>query len=148
MGGCPFAADALVGNVATEALLAFGDREGIQTDIDREELLHAEALRLRSFSNVLRELLVATALEDEVGLRRIGRAHFDAARRAKSGGWSCEEFQGALQRAYLELGETPPNVEELAAKFHRHARGGQLGFEEFLRGMRRGLQKRLRRPPS
>lgn len=42
-GGCPFAADALTGNLPTELLVDYLEREGWQTGIDREALAAAVA---------------------------------------------------------------------------------------------------------
>lgn len=43
-GGCPMAADALVGNLATEEILSFLDDHGVATGIDREEFIRAVAI--------------------------------------------------------------------------------------------------------
>lgn len=43
-GGCPFAQDDLVGNIATESMLAFCESMGIQTGIDADALAKAAAL--------------------------------------------------------------------------------------------------------
>lgn len=40
-GGCPMAKDDLVGNIATETIIAFLDKEGIQLTLDREALSEA-----------------------------------------------------------------------------------------------------------
>jgi hydroxymethylglutaryl-CoA lyase len=42
-GGCPFAADALTGNLPTELLVDYFEREGWQTGTDREALARAVA---------------------------------------------------------------------------------------------------------
>eukprot|EP00669_Euglena_mutabilis_P009126 TRINITY_DN4071_c0_g1_i1.p1 TRINITY_DN4071_c0_g1~~TRINITY_DN4071_c0_g1_i1.p1 ORF type:complete len:219 (+),score=58.25 TRINITY_DN4071_c0_g1_i1:579-1235(+) len=148
MGGCPFAADALTGNVATETLLAFCDSRGIDPGVDRRSVLHAEDLRVLSFSAPIRELVVATAVGDDQQLRRMCRAHFDAANAAQNGALTWEEFQRAMVQAYEELGEPRPQDDRLAAAFERNARGGLVHFEEYLQGARQGLQKRLRSAAS
>ena len=48
-GGCPFAADSLTGNLPTELLVDYFEREGWQTGIDREALARAVAFAPQVF---------------------------------------------------------------------------------------------------
>ncbi len=48
-GGCPFAKDELVGNIATESLLSFCKEKNLELSIDREALARASQLALRVF---------------------------------------------------------------------------------------------------
>ena len=43
-GGCPFAADDLTGNIATESLLEFLEMQGVDTGVNRDALLKAQLL--------------------------------------------------------------------------------------------------------
>ena len=42
MGGCPYAASALTGNVATETLISFCNTQGLDPGLDAKSLAHAE----------------------------------------------------------------------------------------------------------
>jgi hydroxymethylglutaryl-CoA lyase len=48
-GGCPMAEDELVGNMATEDLIAFMDEKGVETGLDREAFSRAAQEALRTF---------------------------------------------------------------------------------------------------
>ena len=49
IGGCPMAKDELVGNLATENVIAWCDRKGIPLDLDRAALAESMALAQRIF---------------------------------------------------------------------------------------------------
>ncbi|MFB6453947.1 hydroxymethylglutaryl-CoA lyase [Chitinophaga sp. Hz27] len=51
IGGCPMAKDELVGNLATENLIAFCEQKQAPLTLDREALLHAQALADKVFKD-------------------------------------------------------------------------------------------------
>ncbi|NIG54855.1 hydroxymethylglutaryl-CoA lyase [Chitinophaga sp. Cy-1792] len=51
IGGCPMAKDELVGNLATENLIAFCEKQQAPLSLDREALLHAQALADKVFKD-------------------------------------------------------------------------------------------------
>ena len=50
-GGCPFAEDELVGNIATESLIAYCQTEGIDTGLNQDVLAEAGNLVPQIFLN-------------------------------------------------------------------------------------------------
>jgi len=49
-GGCPMAKDELTGNIATEVVLDYAEKQGLQTNINRQEFQKARSIAQEIFS--------------------------------------------------------------------------------------------------
>jgi hydroxymethylglutaryl-CoA lyase len=143
MGGCPYAASALTGNVATETLISFCNTQGLDPGLDAKSLAHAEDIRVLAFSAPVRELMIASTLSDDKQFRRMCRTHFDAADATQDGVLDWAEFRQVMTDVYRELGEPPAEPDKLLAMFERNQVDGKVHFDQYLEGARQGLQKRM-----
>jgi hydroxymethylglutaryl-CoA lyase len=147
MGGCPFAKSTLVGNVSTEAIVdIFGalDREH---HLNVAELTKANDIKLSVFGVGVKELVLASVLDNEKTFLDMCLRHFRSSDRDDVGYLNQERFVASLQAAYQELGEDAPREEKLLAKFAAMdiSGNGRITFDEYMVGVRRGLKKRLSR---
>eukprot|EP01013_Petalomonas_cantuscygni_P023749 TRINITY_DN45249_c0_g1_i1.p1 TRINITY_DN45249_c0_g1~~TRINITY_DN45249_c0_g1_i1.p1 ORF type:complete len:456 (+),score=93.29 TRINITY_DN45249_c0_g1_i1:85-1452(+) len=152
MGGCPYAADSMTGNVPSELVIRFAaDHCGLDPEADLglnlPEVRHAADLQRVLFGVDLRALTLGYLLEDERALDILLRTHFDQADATADGRLGRDEFEHVVEQVFKALGEEPPVKARIAAQFERLADGGDgVSFDAYREAAKIRLSQRMNVP--
>lgn len=145
MGGCPFAKSTLVGNVATECIVDTLRVHGVAHSLDEKLLPACYALKHELFGVAVKELLLATVLDDELAFSNCVRRHFQQHDTDNNGVLRKPEFISAVKDVFAELGEEEPDQARIDRVFDRLdiMKKGVITVDAYMMESRRLLAKRL-----
>ena len=147
MGGCPFAASALVGNVPTEAIISEVRRAGFSLGegFDDGAFIDAQAIKHELFGVAVSELILSCYLKDDDAFRDLCKTHFDAADSDSSGYLDVAQFRSSVLQVLKEMGEDEPSPDRIERIFDETDadNDGKIAFGEYVVAARAKLEKRM-----
>lgn len=147
MGGCPFAGDALVGNIPTETIIEAANKHGFDHGLDTEAAAEAKEILHQVWGTSVKELFISAVLENEKMFLDLCLSTFSERDTAGVGFLNYDQFAEAMTNAYAQLGETGVPADKLKKKFLEMDvnMDNRITFDEFMFFARRALAKRMKK---
>ncbi|KEG12526.1 hydroxymethylglutaryl-CoA lyase [Trypanosoma grayi] len=146
MGGCPFAANDLTGNVATETVVkTLQECRILSPTLNLKQVQDCVLLKQEIFGVSVKDMLLSQSLRDEKRFAQLCQEHFRLYDANDSGTLDYECFRSCMMQVFTELGGEPPSEQKIRSSFHKVdiQKLGCITVDAYTMGARRLLMKRL-----